>query len=648
MNEIFCKHLLEYRKRAGYSQKDMSGKLLIEESLYSQYENGTAEPGFDALIRIADVLKCSLDELFGRGRFYRGDASDYSMVREAPVQYENSRVKKKVLIGLQDFRRLRELNAYYVDKTMMIGEFLDSPYQITLITRPRRFGKTMNMSMLAEFLDCTRDSKAIFAGTKISRTEWMAELNQCPVIFLSLLEIKSDTAEGMLWQLSGRIREEYKRYYNMLNSGKLSGDQVEEFNHIYNVLAHVQSKEQWKNCVIRSILVLCEVLSSYYGKNVYLLIDEYDTPFMSANTNGYYSEVRSVLAGFLSTSLKGNPYLERAILTGIQRVAKENIFSGLNNLTVLTVNDSEYEDCFGFTEEEVRKLLNDFDLEFTDEVKEMYDGYRFGNKDIYNPWSVTNYAVRKRLAPYWVNTAENSILKDALRERGTTFEKEYNKLIETGEITTVVSLTTAYYEHQSDASLWGLMVNAGMLTIQENMGDDYYTLRIPNQEVWSAFRELAAFSLQIDEGDMQKLFMELVRGNIDEFAERYQNILLTLPSYHDLQCENSYHMMVLGMCVFQQKNYIIESNRENGNGRADLLMRAKRSGYPNMILEFKYTKDKKEDLDKLAMCAAEQIKDKKYDMDMKNPIYYIGLAHCGKQAAVYYQNPDRTPASLYI
>ena len=637
MNEIFCKHLLEYRKRAGYSQKDMSGKLLIEESLYSQYENGTAEPGFDALIRIADVLKCSLDELFGRGRFYRGDASDYSMVREAPVQYENSRVKKKVLIGLQDFRRLRELNAYYVDKTMMIGEFLDSPYQITLITRPRRFGKTMNMSMLAEFLDCTRDSKAIFAGTKISRTEWMAELNQCPVIFLSLLEIKSDTAEGMLWQLSGRIREEYKRYYNMLNSGKLSGDQVEEFNHIYNVLAHVQSKEQWKNCVIRSILVLCEVLSSYYGKNVYLLIDEYDTPFMSANMNGYYSEVRSVLAGFLSTSLKGNPYLERAMLTGIQRVAKENIFSGLNNLMVFTVNDSEYEDCFGFTEEEVRKLLDDFDLEFTDEVKETYDGYRFGNKDIYNPWSVTNYAVRKRLAPYWVNTAENSILKDAMRERGTTFEKEYNELIETGEITTVVSLTTAYYEHQSDASLWGLMVNAGMLTIQENMGDDYYTLRIPNQEVWSAFRELAAFSLQIDEGDMQKLFMELVRGNIDEFAERYQNILLTLPSYHDLQCENSYHMMVLGMCVFQQKNYIIESNRENGNGRADLLMRAKRSGYPNMILEFKYTKDKKEDLDKLAASAVEQMKDKKYDVNLDTPVYYIGLAHCGKQAAVYYQ-----------
>lgn len=638
MNEIFCKHLLEYRKRAGYSQKDMSEQLLIEESLYSQYENGTAEPGFDTLIRIADVLKCSLDELFGRSGGYKRDTSGSGvMLREEAVRYGSPRAKKKVLIGLQDFRRLRELHAYYVDKTMMIGEFLNSPYQITLITRPRRFGKTMNISMLAEFLDCTKDSKAIFEGTNISRTEWMVELNQCPVIFLSFLNIKSDCSKGLCELIGETVTKEYERYYSLINDSMLSDREKEKFNKIYRALADIRNMESWRICIIESIRTLCEVLSLYYGKNVYLLIDEYDTPFMSANRNGYYSEVRSVLAGFLSTSLKGNPYLERAMLTGIQRVAKENIFSGLNNLTVLTVNDSEYEDCFGFTEEEVRKLLDDFDLELTDEVKEMYDGYRFGNKDIYNPWSVTNYAVRKRLAPYWVNTAENSILKDALRERGTTFEKEYNKLIETGEITTVVSLTTAYYEHQSDASLWGLMVNAGMLTIKENLGDDYYTLRIPNQEVWSAFRELTAFSLQIDEEDMQKLFMELIRGNIDEFAERYQNILLTLPSYHDLQCENSYHMMVLGMCVFQQKNYIIESNRENGNGRADLLMRAKRSGYPNMILEFKYTKDKKEDLDKLAASAVEQMKDKKYDVNLDTPVYYIGLAHCGKQAVIHYQ-----------
>ena len=364
MNEIFCKHLLEYRKRAGYSQKDMSEQLLIEESLYSQYENGTAEPGFDTLIRIADVLKCSLDELFGRSGGYKRDTSGSGvMLREEAVRYGSPRAKKKVLIGLQDFRRLRELHAYYVDKTMMIGEFFNSPYQITLITRPRRFGKTMNISMLAEFLDCTKDSKAIFEGTNISRTEWMVELNQCPVIFLSFLNIKSDCSKGLCELIGETVTKEYERYYSLINDSMLSDREKEKFNKIYRALADIRNMESWRICIIESIRTLCEVLSLYYGKNVYLLIDEYDTPFMSANRNGYYSEVRSVLAGFLSTSLKGNPYLERAMLTGIQRVAKENIFSGLNNLTVLTVNDSEYEDCFGFTGEEVRKLLDDFDLE---------------------------------------------------------------------------------------------------------------------------------------------------------------------------------------------------------------------------------------------------------------------------------------------
>lgn len=222
MNEIFCKHLLEYRKRAGYSQKDMSEQLLIEESLYSQYENGTAEPGFDTLIRIADVLKCSLDELFGRSGGYKRDTSGSGvMLREEAVRYGSPRAKKKVLIGLQDFRRLRELHAYYVDKTMMIGEFFNSPYQITLITRPRRFGKTMNISMLAEFLDCTKDSKAIFEGTNISRTEWMVELNQCPVIFLSFLNIKSDCSKGLCELIGETVTKEYERYYSLINDSML-------------------------------------------------------------------------------------------------------------------------------------------------------------------------------------------------------------------------------------------------------------------------------------------------------------------------------------------------------------------------------------------------------------------------------------------
>lgn len=544
--------------------------------------------------------------------------------------------KKKLMIGLQDFRKLRELDAYYVDKTRMIAEFMSSWYQITLITRPRRFGKTMNMSMLAEFLDCTKDSGEIFAGTEISGTDYMKEINQHPVVFLSLLDIKADSAERLLLQLCGKIKEEYERYYYLINRSTLPKECIEQFNYIYQSFLGSEKTEQWKDCITKSVYVLCECLTLYYRKNVYVFIDECDTPFMSANTNGYYQEIRSVLAGFFSTSLKGNPYIERALLTGIQRVAKENIFSGLNNLVVLTAADSEYEDCFGFTEAEVRDMLEYYDLHFSDEIEEMYDGYRFGTKDMYNPWSVTNYAAKRKLGPYWVNTSENSILKDALAERGTTFREEYNELIEKGEIKTVATMTTAYYEQQSDASLWGLMVNAGMLTIKEDLGDNYYILRIPNQEVWSAFRELTAFSLQVDEGDMQKLFLDLIHGDIDGFGKRYQRILLTLPSYHDLKSENSYHMMTLGMCAFLQQNYLVKSNRENGCGRADILLIAKRKKYPNIILEFKYTKDDTEDLKRLAMKAVDQIKDRKYDVSMLGLTYYVGLAHCGKTVEWYW------------
>ncbi len=378
MNEMFCKHLLEYRKRTGYSQKDISEKLLIEEPLYSQYENGTAEPGLDMLVRIADVLGCSLDGLFGRSGDYRRETLGRGMVlREEQVLYGSTGVKKKVLIGLQDFRRLRELHAYYVDKTMMIGEFLDSPYQITLITRPRRFGKTLNMSMLAEFLDCTTDSKAIFEGTKISRTEWMEELNQYPVIFLSFLNVKSDCSKGLLELLGETVKKEYERYSSLIDASALPDREKEKFSEIYRNLADIRNVESWRICIIESIRTLCEVLRLYYGKNVYLFIDEYDTPFMSANTNGYYSEVRSVLAGFLSTSLKGNPYLERAMITGVRYVIKRNDYEGINNMTVLKVTDFEYEDCFGFTEEESKKLLGYYNLEVTNELKEMYGGKNY-------------------------------------------------------------------------------------------------------------------------------------------------------------------------------------------------------------------------------------------------------------------------------
>ena len=382
----------------------------------------------------------------------------------------------------QKFRRLRELHAYYVDKTMMIGEFLDSPYQITLITRPRRFGKTMNMSMLAEFLDCTKDSKAIFEGTKVSRTEWMTEFNQCPVIFLSFLNIKSDCSKGLFELIGETVTKEYERYYSLINDSMLSDREKEKFNKIYKALADVRNMESWRICIIESIRTLCEVLSLYYGKNVYLLIDEYDTPFMSANMNGYYSEVRSVLEGFFSTSLKGNPYLERTMLTGVQYVIKRDFYDGINNMTVLKVTDFEYEGYFGFTEEESRKLLGYYNLEFFNELKEKYGGYQFGGKELYNPWAVINYAM---------NRSECRHLRDRVNRQSESFKKEFYKLLASGEIHTVVQLTEEYYESYSDASLWGILVNEGLVTIKKEISDDYYILRIPNKGAWNELENIA-------------------------------------------------------------------------------------------------------------------------------------------------------------
>ena len=342
-----------------------------------------------------------------------------------------------------------------------------------------------------------------------------------------------------------------------------------------------------------------------------------------------------MLNRFLATSLKGNDYLQKAILTGIQRIAKENIFSGLNNLVVCTVQDEDYDDCFGFTEQEVKELLAYCKAEFSDELKKMYDGYHFGSTDVYNPWSISCYAARRRMDSYWVNTSENSILRNALEVQGRSFEKEYEALVTEGEVEVIVDFSMAYYEKMDEANLWGLLVNAGIVTITKEIEEDYYRLRVPNLEVWKVFKELTACHLKIDERHMEKMLNALKRKDMERFAEEYQGVLLELPSYHDLKDENSYHMMTLGMCAFLRKDYDIKSNRETGEGRSDICLYAKHDRYPNLILEFKYTKDEKDDLEKLAEKALEQIKEKQYDAEMTGEVCYVGLAHCGKRVTVH-------------
>ena len=644
MKSRFSEYLSRFRALRGYTQSELAKMLGISRSTYANYESGKRSPDLETLEHISDALDCSMDALFGRAADRNVLYTDRVCEERRPYQTDTAagsrtsrRMERKLLIGAQDFRFLRERNAYYVDKTQMVEEFLESWYQVTLVTRPRRFGKTLNMSMLAEFLDCTKESEGIFEDTKISRSRWAAEMNRHPVVFLSFQNVKASAPDEILRLLGRAVCSEYRRYYSLISSSALPEEELRQFYEVYSVISSRENAAALKEIIGSSIVVLCNVLELYFGRKVYLLLDEYDTPFISANSGGYYSEVRDVLAGMLSFALKGNPSIEKALLTGIQRVAKENIFSGLNNLVVCTAADADYADCFGFTEEETRELLEYCGGQFTDEVRDMYDGYRIGDCELYNPWSVSCYCARKRPESYWVNTGENSILKNALAQQRSTFAEKYNTLVEEGKITVKAELSTAYYEKPNDASLWGLLINAGMVTIEERKSEEDFTVRVPNQEVWKAFQELTAFYLQVDEYEIGTMLGYLKTGDIDKFAEAYRKVLLELPSYHDLKDENSYHMMMLGMCTFLRRDYDVRSNRESGNGRGDILLYTKKPVLPNLVLEFKYTKDHSKDLEELATDAVRQIKEKNYCADMQGETVLIGLAHCGKQAAVTWE-----------
>ena len=316
---------------------------------------------------------------------------------------------KKIPTGIKSFRKLREENYYFVDKTLMIKDFLERGSEVTLITRPRRFGKTINMSMMSEFFDITKDSKEIFKGTKIMDTPYASELNQYPTIFISFADAK-ENKETIVKFIKNQFQLEYSRYNYIFKDM----DEYEEND--YRIINEGIKNNQNGTLqdIEKALIFLMRRLKKYYGKDVVLFIDEYDTPFVEAHTGGFYDEVRGGLAGLLHNSLKTSTSLKYAMLTGIQRVAKENIFSDLNNLDVYTVIDNDYSEYFGFSIEETKELLEYYDLELNDEVKEMYDGYKMGDKEIYNPWSILNYARRKVLVPYWVNTSANTMLKQAI------------------------------------------------------------------------------------------------------------------------------------------------------------------------------------------------------------------------------------------
>lgn len=544
---------------------------------------------------------------------------------------------KKIILGTNRFSKLIREDGYFVDKTLMIKDFLERKKQVTLITRPRLFGKTINITMMSEFFDNTKDSKKIFKGTKIMDTSYANEINQYPTLFFSFSNARLNK-KTIISEIRSQIIKEWTKYDFVFTD--LNNDEKIKYEACQHVLIN------WKDDdfigITDVISFLIERLEIYYGKKVMLFIDEYDTPFIEAYRENFYDEIEEGITHLFMSILNKSSSLKYAMLIGIQIFANESIFSKLDNVIVCDVTKKEYASYFGFDEKETKQLLEYYHLEFNEEVKEVYDGYCIGNIGIYNTWSILNYVNNKELRPFWIKTALNEMLKDFFNKSDDNFKKQYEQLIENGYLETRVTLQTSFYEVANTSNLWGLFVNAGYLTVDEiiDIADNYCRIRIPNNEVKTEFRSLTEYYLSLYEGQLNQLTRFLINEQFDEFSKRYQHILM-LPSYHDLNNENSYHMMMLGMCLCLSDNYKIISNREEGKGRCDMIIQARDEKKTSFIIEFKYLKEEKkniqEELDKLSNEAIQQIKDRKYDYDLKGKVIYIGLAHHGKDVMMKWE-----------
>ena len=543
---------------------------------------------------------------------------------------------KKTPTGLMDYTEMKVNNYYVVDKTLLIKDFLDYGKKVTLITRPRRFGKTLNMSMMSEFFDITKDSKEIFKGTKIMDTPYAKEMNQWPTIFISFADAKRDR-ESVINTIKSELQNQWDKYSFVFNN--LSGFKKTRYDYLYKILADLNGDLIGINNALKFLM---DQMQAYYKKEVMVFIDEYDTPFIEAHVNNFYDDIVGGLSGLLHNSLKTSKSLKYAMLTGIQRVAKENIFSDLNNLIVCDVTDNRFASYFGFTEDETKDILEYYGFELTEQVKNMYDGYKIGEVDIYNPWSILSYIDTKKLTPHWVKISANDMIKIAMNKADYNFNVGFKTLITNGSLNTIVNLETSFYEMSNTPSLWGLFVNAGYLTVERVIDpwQNQCVIKIPNKEVRQEFISLTEYFLSLNEGQLVNVIQLLIDEKLDEFTSSYENILM-LPSYHDLLNENSYHMMVLGMSICLIDQYDIKSNREEGKGRCDIVLQSKSVNKPSFVLEFKYLKtdkkDIKEDLNDLANKAIQQIKDNKYDYDLTGKIIYIGLAHRGKDVSIKWE-----------
>lgn len=539
-------------------------------------------------------------------------------------------MRKHLPIGNDDFAEIRTKKYYYVDKSLMIRDLSESGDKVTLIARPRRFGKTLNMTMLREFFDITKDSAALFENLAIMSTDHADQMNSRPVIYMTFKDCKGRTEQEMMLLVKRQIYHEYRKYEKILNE-RLSDDSflAQDFRDMVDALRNVEALSAVYTDAIR---LLCQVLHEAYGVTPLLLIDEYDQPIMSSYEFGYHDEVGNFFSNLYGSAMKGNPDLGQAVLTGVQRVAKESIFSQFNNVRVYTVLHKKYAAYFGFTQAETEELLRYYDLDLNETVKKKYDGYLFGGIEMYNPWSLLNYADMGELNGYWVNTSSNYMVKKTLEKADQDFWKDFDKLA-AGETCTVwLTLETSYVERGSNYSLWGLLVNSGYLTAVKRLDENTVSVKIPNDEVMAEFQRLVTEIGGMDGFDLQQMFACLLKRDMEHFLALYRKIVVSCTSYMDAK-ENAYHMLFLGMYITMRGSYHVTSNLESGYGRSDITLEALHAGNPNVIVEFKQG----ENLERLKEEALRQIFEKEYYHDLKGEVICIGLAHDRKRCEMAYR-----------
>ena len=548
--------------------------------------------------------------------------------------------KKGIAIGESDFKTIIEKNCYYFDKTQWIEEIIKDGAAVKLFTRPRRFGKTLNMTTLKYFFTMknAEENRKLFEGLDISKSEYFKYQGQYPVLFLSLKDIKKSSWESCFSTIKRMIRSLYSEYKDVQEC--LDELELEDFKNIY-----FGKEEAYYSTSLR---FLCECIYKHYGKKIILLIDEYDTPLVAANMYEYFEgEARDFFRDFYSTVLKDNEYLEMAVLTGIVRVAKENIFSGLNNLYVYDTFDDAYPSYFGLTQKEVEEALKYYEIDFEiDKVKKWYDGYKFGGLEIYNPWSITYYMKNKKIGPYWVNTSDNLLIYDTLKKGDLEIIEELKQLIERKELVKSLDKGFSFEDLKvSPGYIWSLMIASGYLRVVRKLNNDPfssdYVVDIPNLEILSFFEKDFIRRFMKDPDYFRELINSLIKGDMYRFEERLKYIFMTSPSHFDFkQEEANYHLFILGMLIQLKREYKVKSNLEAGYGRTDVLVLPYDRNKLGFVFEFKVSKSE-EELETKAEEALKQIDEKNYEVIMQDEkiehYFKIGMSFYKKELAIKYE-----------